>query len=56
MGVGKDPVGKLNPIAIACTDTQILPKQMISLLPKRWRAEVTFAEVRRHLGIETQRQ
>lgn len=52
----KDPEGKFDPIAIACTDTQIQPQRMIALFLKRWRVEVTFAEVRRHLGVETQRQ
>ena len=28
----------------------------MSYFIRRWRAELTFAEVRRHLGVETQRQ
>lgn len=29
---------------------------MVRFFVRRWRVEVTFAEVRRHLGVETQRQ
>ena len=29
---------------------------MVCFFVRRWRVEVTFAEVRRHLGVETQRQ
>jgi len=31
-------------------------KDIVRFFVRRWRVEVTFAEVRRHLGVETQRQ
>jgi len=52
----KDPEGKLEPTLLACTDTQLSDHKIISFFVRRWRVEVTFAEVRRHLGVETQRQ
>ena len=38
--------------AVLCTD----PGRILSWFVRRWRMEVTFQEVRRHLGFETQRQ
>ena len=32
------------------------PADVISNFAKRWEMEVTFQEVRTHLGVETQRQ
>ena len=32
------------------------PRQIVSWFVRRWRTEVTFQEVRCHLGFETQRQ
>jgi hypothetical protein len=32
------------------------PGEMLRLFALRWQMEVTFAEVRKHLGVETQRQ
>lgn len=52
----KDPEGKLEPVLLACTDTELSDEKIISLFVRRWRIEVTFAEVRRHLGVESQRQ
>jgi len=52
----KDPEGKLDPMAVACTDTEMLPVQIVQHFLKRWGVEVTFEEVRAHLGVETQRQ
>lgn len=52
----RDPDGKLDPVVIATTDLEICPEQMVRFFIRRWRIEVTFAEVRRHLGVETQRQ
>ena len=34
----------------------MLPVRVIEWFVLRWSIEVTFAEVRRHLGVETQRQ
>lgn len=52
----RDPEGKLEPSVIATTDLEIDPVEAIRFFVRRWRIEVTFAEVRRHLGVETQRQ
>jgi len=52
----KDPEGKLDPAAIACTDTEMESVQIVKHFLKRWGVEVTFEEVRAHLGVETQRQ
>jgi len=52
----KDPEGKLEPVLLACSDFQIEAQRMVRFFVRRWRVEVTFAEVRRHLGVETQRQ
>jgi len=52
----RDPEGKLDPVLLACTDWDLPAEKIVSYFVRRWRVEVTFAEVRRHLGIETQRQ
>ena len=52
----KDPDGKLEPVLLACSDTELSARNIVSFFVRRWRIEVTFAEVRRHLGVETQRQ
>lgn len=52
----KDPEEKLDPVLLACTDTELPIEQVVTFFVRRWRVEVTFAEVRRHLGVETQRQ
>jgi hypothetical protein len=52
----RDPRGVFRTQAVLCTDLRIDPKQIISWFVRRWRMEVTFQEVRRHLGFETQRQ
>ncbi|WP_273445974.1 transposase [Neolewinella agarilytica] len=52
----KDPEGKAKPTLLITTCLDIEPKQIILNFVARWQIEVTFAEVRRHLGIETQRQ
>lgn len=52
----KDPDGKLEPVLLACTDFDLADDKIASFFVRRWRVEVTFAEVRRHLGVETQRQ
>lgn len=45
----------LTPSAYFCTDLQVLPGQVLEWFVLRWNIEVTFAEVRAHLGFETQR-
>ena len=52
----KDPEEKLEPVLLACTDTELAAEKIVSFFVRRWRVEVTFAEVRRHLGVESQRQ
>ena len=52
----KDPEGEKQPALLACTDLDLEPDKIITYFMRRWRVEVTFAEVRRHLGVETQRQ
>ena len=51
-----DPAGKDKPEAFFSTDTALSPERIIELFVLRWNVEVTFEEVRRHLGVETQRQ
>ena len=52
----RDPEGKLRPIAIQCTDINLDAIEIVKHYLKRWQVEVTFEEVRAHLGVETQRQ
>ena len=52
----RDPKGKHDPVAILCTDLTMARKEIVQHFVKRWQVEVTFEEVRAHLGVETQRQ
>ncbi len=52
----RDPKDKFNPQALLCTDPNVKPVQIIEWFVLRWQLEVTFEEVRAHLGVETQRQ
>jgi hypothetical protein len=52
----RDPLGKFEPQALLCTDPDIPARQVIEWFVLRWQLEVTFQEVRAHLGVETQRQ
>lgn len=52
----RDPEGELEPVAIQCTDLKLGPVDIVRHFVKRWQVEVTFEEVRAHLGVETQRQ
>jgi hypothetical protein len=47
---------KEQPVALFSTDIETLPTSIIETFVNRWQIEVTFEEVRRHLGMETQRQ
>jgi hypothetical protein len=38
------------------TDVTLTPIQIVTWFVQRWQVEVTFQEVRTHLGVETQRQ
>lgn len=50
------PDGKRPPQAFFSTDITLEPADIIALFVRRWQIEVTFAETRAHLGVETQRQ
>jgi hypothetical protein len=52
----RDPKGIFKSQALLCTDLTVKPKQMVAWFVRRWQLEVTFHEVRTHLGVETQRQ
>ncbi len=52
----RDPQGKFKTQALLCTDVKQDPVQIIKWFVLRWQMEVTFHEVREHLGVETQRQ
>jgi hypothetical protein len=52
----RDVEGELRPQAFLCTDLDADPLDILRWFVRRWATEVTFAEVRRHLGVETQRQ
>jgi hypothetical protein len=66
--VVRDPLGKLEPAAFFATDpaafpttpyqpaSTLSPFQILDWFIKRWNEEVTFEDVREHLGFETQRQ
>jgi hypothetical protein len=51
-----DPLGKLLPLPLMCTNVNLCPKKIIELYIDRWSIEVTFEETREYLGVETQRQ
>jgi hypothetical protein len=52
----RDPAGQFEPQAFLSTDPSAPPAQIIAWFVARWPLEVTFQEVRAHLGVETQRQ
>ena len=52
----RDPQGKFKTQALLCTDLKIKAVQILKWFMLRWQLEVTFREVREHLGVETQRQ
>jgi hypothetical protein len=52
----RDPRGTFATQALLCTDLAADPLQIVSWFILRWQLEVTFREVRAHLGVETQRQ
>jgi hypothetical protein len=52
----RDPCGQLDPAAFFATDLNVSPHQLLQWVVMRWNVEVTFQEVRAHLGVETQRQ
>jgi hypothetical protein len=52
----RDPKGRFDPLALLCTDPSQTPAQIVQWFIWRWQVEVTFQQVRAHLGFETQRQ
>jgi DDE superfamily endonuclease len=52
----RDPRGEFKTQALLCTDLGADPHKILRWFVMRWQLEVTFQEVRRHLGFETQRQ
>ena len=52
----RDPEGRFDPQALLCTDLEVGAQQIVEWFVLRWQLEVTFHEVRTHLGVETQRQ
>jgi hypothetical protein len=52
----RDPNGKFQTKALLCTEQSAEPVQILKWFIRRWQVEVTFQEVRTHLGVETQRQ
>jgi hypothetical protein len=54
--VVRDPEGEVQDAAFLCTDTDATAGEILGWAVQRWSLEVTFEEVRAHLGVETQRQ
>ena len=52
----RDPQGAFATQALLCADPAADPTQILEWFVLRWQLEVTFQEVRTHLGVETQRQ
>lgn len=52
----RDPKGELDPQAFLCTNLAASPADILLWFRQRWQVEVTFEEVRAHMGVETQRQ
>ena len=50
------PEGRFEAQAFLCTDLDATPTQILAWVVLRWNIEVTFEDVREHLGVETQRQ
>jgi hypothetical protein len=54
--VVRDPAGEFEDTPLLCTDLSATAIQIIEWFVPRWNIEVTFEELRAHLGVETQRQ
>ncbi|BDM83346.1 hypothetical protein [Acaryochloris marina] len=52
----RDPQGQFKSQALLRADLEISSIKMMQWFRQRWQVEVTFEEVRAHLGVETQRQ
>jgi hypothetical protein len=54
--LARDPKGALEDAGYLCTEEEMLPEEVMRYVVWRWSVEVTFEEMRAHLGMETQRQ
>lgn len=52
----RDPLQRFDTQAVLCTDPAAHPIDIMLWFVRRWSVEVTFEQVRAHLGVETQRQ
>jgi hypothetical protein len=52
----RDPQHQFEPQAFLATDLDATPAQILEWFCQRWSVEVTFEELRAHMGVETQRQ
>jgi hypothetical protein len=52
----RDPQGQFKSQALLCTDLEADPERVLRWFVMRWQLEVTFQEMRRHLGFESHRQ
>jgi hypothetical protein len=52
----RDPARRAETRVFVCSDPTRTALEILTWYAMRWAVEVTFAETRRHLGIETQRQ
>jgi hypothetical protein len=52
----RDPQQQFRTQALLCTDRKVAPAQIVQWFVLRWQLETTYAEVRAHLGVESQRQ
>jgi hypothetical protein len=52
----RDPQKRFDPQALLCTDPTQDALTIVSWFVRRWQVEVTFQEVRKNLGVESQRQ
>jgi len=50
----RDVIGEHDPQAFLCTDLEADALDVLRWFVRRWAVEVTFEEVRRHLGVERQ--
>lgn len=52
---GRGDQQPFTPVALGCSDQRRTAAQILAWFVSRWNIEVTFAEIRAHLGFETQR-
>jgi DDE superfamily endonuclease len=52
----RDPQQQFRTQALLCTDLGVSPAQVVQWFVLRWQLETTYAEVRAHIGVESQRQ